>query len=209
MSEVFLVEFVVAQKGETSESLEKRLFAQAQVRQPRLEQVFWVGEESHSKPGGTYRQTFPPRSGLAHFLLQQAARTILAGDAHLLVTGESGAGAGLLASPEAVGVYNLVPQASIAERLNLPGSADLANLLQRRKIDLSEAACLAPAGMDPIKTAEIMAVIPAGQSLNLENENLWVGLQALTDCLKKESQTRGVLASKWQSGSLLSVIDRV
>jgi len=59
-----------------------------------------------------------------HYLLQSAARTILVEDAHVIILGHQvgcATSALLLASPAAVGMYNLNPSARLALRLSVFG----------------------------------------------------------------------------------------
>jgi len=210
LSEVYLVELITLRPEETEGELDVRLLRQANLRPQRVDQVYWIGKDDfQSRPGGPYRQTWAEQEGLAHLLLQQAARTVLAGDAHIVLVGETGKGAVLLASPEAVGVYNLMPHAVIGDRLAAPDGADFAAIFQRKKIDLNEISFVFPAELSEQRTAAIMAVMAAVELASGSPVNLWGALQALLGKPHEEGRKKSVLASNWQGGSLLTVLEMI
>ncbi len=87
---------------------------------------------------------WPSETLLDHLLLHDAARSVMVQDCHLTIFGQqdaSGASLGLLASPTAVGRYNLMPRARLDARLALnPGKrsqtlAALYQVLERRDLE--------------------------------------------------------------------------
>ncbi len=87
---------------------------------------------------------WPVETLLDHYLLHDAARSVIVQDCHLMIFGQqdaSGASLGLLASPVPVGRYNLMPRARIEARIAL-NPADrsktlsaLYQTLERRDLD--------------------------------------------------------------------------
>jgi len=208
LSEVFLIGSIRAESGEPVETLEARLYAQAHVRQGWLEQTDRIGAAPAGQVGGPYVRSWPVQSGLQHFLLQQAARTLLAGDAHLAAVVEAGAGAALLASPEAVGVYNLSPRAALLARLGLPNGADLAALLKRRKLELEEGMVCAAAELSAEQAQRLAAALPGGAALPQAQEGFWQALDTLLENMSaQQPPAKGVLASTWQAGALLTLLE--
>ncbi|KPL73561.1 hypothetical protein ADN00_14555 [Ornatilinea apprima] len=209
MSEVFLINSIRAESGEPVEMLEARLYAQAQIRRGWLEQADIIGATAAARQvGGPFVRSWPAESGLQHFLLQQAARTLLAGDAHLAAVVEAGAGAALLASPEAVGVYNLSPRAALLARLGLPNGADLAALLKRRKLELEEGLVCAAAELSAEQAQRLAAALPGGAALPQAQEGFWQALDTLLEKMSAQHPpAKGVLASAWQAGALLTLLE--
>lgn len=209
MSEVFLINSIRAESGEPEETLEARLYAQAQIRRGWLEQADIIGATAAAgQVGGPFVRSWPAESGLQHFLLQQAARTLLAGDAHLAAVVEAGAGAALLASPEAVGVYNLSPRAALLARLGLPNGADLAALLKRRKLELEEGLVCAAAELSAEQAQRLAAALPGGAALPQAQEGFWQALDTLLEKMSaQQPPAKGVLASTWQAGALLTLLE--
>ncbi|NMC53440.1 MAG: hypothetical protein GYA48_07365 [Chloroflexi bacterium] len=208
MSEVFLIGSIRAESGEPVEALEARLYAQAHVRQGWLEQADMIGAAAAGQVGGPFVRSWPAQSGLQHFLLQQAARTLLAGDAHLAAVVEAGAGAALLASPEAVGVYNLSPRAALLARLGLPNGADLAALLKRRKLELEEGMVCTAAELSAEQAQRLAESLPGGVAPRQTQEGFWPALEGLLETMcAQQPPAKGMLASAWQAGALLTLLE--
>lgn len=208
MSEVFLIGSIRAESGESVEVLEARLYAEAQIRRGWLEQVDMIGAAAAGQVGGPFVRSWPAESGLQHFLLQQAARTLLAGDAHLAAVVEAGAGAALLASPEAVGVYNLSTRAALLARLGLPSGADLAALLKRRKLELEEGMVCAAAELSAEQAQWLGEALSGGAALPQTQDGFWQALDTLLEKMRaQQPPAKGMLASAWQAGALLTLLE--
>ena len=102
----------------------------ASARLAWLDQVIWICEGTGALSDAQQARlseatgqkplvTWPQPGGSPHYLLHAASRSVLAGDCDLVALAQSGqttGAAALLASPKAVGRYNLLPRARIDAR---------------------------------------------------------------------------------------------
>jgi hypothetical protein len=112
------------------------------------------------------------QKGLDYYLFHSIVRAILAGDNHLVCFGQkegSNISAMLLASPTAVGRYNLIPQGCLAIRLVFPANLSqkskvfmqiLRDRLTKNEIDPEKVTYLAMPGYDRPEENDIRQLFP-------------------------------------------------
>lgn len=208
-------------------SVVAELFRGSGAPAARVEDVYWSGALPPEALAAGLPACLPlalvQRGGYAvQQALHSAAQAILAGDADLALAGgtaehsgypEGLATAALLASPQAVGRYNLFPQAEVVARVALgvdvqqaPAVAALEQALRRAGAPLEElyaAAVARPARplVDELKGAGLKRVKPGGLP------ELLATLRG--GAAKKKAGRRGLLASLDAQGTLLATVIEV
>jgi hypothetical protein len=128
------------------------LLAQAHVKPAWVDQTIWLGSapSDFTPPGAFFAWAQAPL--LDHYLLHAAGRTILTGGADLIVFGQQmgkGWAVALLASPMAVGRYNIMPAARLAAFFTLTaGCGELTDKIIAAGFDPAKLRVLAVDGQD-------------------------------------------------------------
>jgi len=222
----------------------QRLFEKSGVPARRVQELHWHGGDQEfwlNSLGTAFgftqelaRFQWPGTVLLAHWMLQSAARSIEAGDRDLVIlaqeTGDQVV-ALLLASPDAVGIYNLSPRARLGQKLTLssaPGGLLAAASAVLEKADGSPAdRSLADQEAVDQGSTEIQWVAAARQpeadSINASfRAARWLGsdkevppgdlflLCALVGQLEEDKAQRGLLLSEGpQKSGLVTLVERV
>jgi hypothetical protein len=129
MSEVFLLSALQSEPDlednpSSAGPLVKSILKQAGLRAERLNEVHWLYDPAGNPPAAEDLDHFtaasvfqwPDLPLIDHYLLQSCARSARLGDSHLILllqTWQGRSAAALIASPQAVGRYNLAPAARI------------------------------------------------------------------------------------------------
>lgn len=122
------------------------------VKPERVDQTIWLGKAppEFNPLGAFFGWGLAPL--LDHYMLQAAGRTILTGGADLIVIGQQvgqGFAVALLASPVAVGKFNILPRARLGAFLTLsPTCVGLAEGILEAGSDPTQITALALDGQD-------------------------------------------------------------
>ena len=185
------------------------------VRPEQVESALWLGPLALAQPAGLH---WPVTAPLDHAVLQNACRTLITGEWHLLLAGESApqaAAAALLASPSAVGRLNLVPRARLTPLPTLPPAPDWPQALwtaaqktgeEDEPLEIEWLACAGPADE---RAAELQTALPAAQWLTPQPDSplgIVLALNSLVHTLEQENARAGLLLSLTTGQPLLATL---
>jgi hypothetical protein len=185
----------------------QRTLARAHVRSQWLDAACWLDRETAEAGAPVLAPDlpwlgYPPAPLLAHLALHDAARCLELNETSLMLVvcgSGSAAAAAVLASPQAVGKWNLLPDALLAERLlfTVPdGQAvqpPLARALERHNRSLEEIACLANVTAEADEPT--LTGLPDGIQTLCE-ANLIAALNRLARKLSEQQAEAGLLFSR-------------
>ncbi len=202
MSESFIIasEQKEAEPGQEGAALAfiSSLLEAAHLKARRLQEVHWQSGGSQPLALQSIETSFdvalfqwPDLPGLDHLLLHSASRAILAGERELVLVGQEWqhhTAAALLASPAAVGKYNLLPLVRIDSRLTLPAeperwASSLRTILQKRAqsaLEKIRAAEQAVAQATPYE-AESVPEVQAAEALPIPEAIHWLAASQSID----------------------------
>jgi len=200
-----------------------------------VDQVHWIRGDSKGLSGaessGILKMSeqkpflaWSEQAGLPHYLLHAASRSIIVGDCDLAVIAQSDqldGSAVLLASPRAVGRYNLLPRARIIGRwelggvgknLNSPGDQILEKITKNKRHP-SEIQLISLQLRSGVVQDAFSALFPEAHILKDDlsgSTKILSRLNHLIDQLEKRSLENGLLIS-WAAGGLavVSWVERV
>ena len=242
MTEVYWIagtDFRISEEGHTSyaerlsgHSLIQTILKEAAAQMDWVDQWLWMDEtpEDLNIDGQVgFRNTLEQKPllkwtgpvGSPHYLLHAMSRSILVGDCDLAVVAQmeqSAGSAALLASPKAVGRYNLLPRARILERWELGCTVkDLApqvlERIEKAKRDPDAVRLIllpSQAEVPPEAFSEIFPDAGVFSSDTHGDTKILFRLNDLVRRMEEESLDNGLLVS-WSGGgpAVISWIERV
>jgi hypothetical protein len=217
-----------------AQAILKALLAGSRTRPGSVNEIHW---QYDTQMGGLSEHDllqagFPPampafswetRDVSDHFLLQSAARAILADDAHLMILGQQvgcATSALLLASPDAVGIYNLNPQARLAARFSFSASelsprqaaGNLGIELKKRSFTPETMRWAALSGCC-MEDFPLLGSLPAASILSVSAicpVGALYQANVLVRALQEDEQSAGLLLGRSSNGQILvTVFERV
>jgi len=211
------------------------LLKKGAARMAWVDQVHWISGDSKSLSGAESAGilkiseqkpllAWSEQAGSPHYVLHAASRSIMVGDCDLAVIAQSGQSDGsavLLASPKAVGRYNLLPRARIIGRWELGGAGQNLNgpddqileKITKNKRHPSEIQLISLQLRPGVVQDAFSKLFPEAHILEVDlfgSSKVLSRLNHLIDQLEKRSVNNGLLIS-WPADELVVVswVERV